>query len=609
MSFEQIEYSFSEKCFVLIGENKDNDSQRSNGSGKSSFIDIIGIALLGYSLTGRDIKKCCNWNNGANDFTVYAKLENKEHNLACEISRKIYGNTKSSELSLLVNGEVPKTIPTKRGVENGVDTRAGDEYILKSILDISADDLLNYFLISGKYYQPFLKVNTDKKLEVISRFTNTTKVDKVISKLKTELKEDQKSLLQYQTEISKLEGFILALQSSMNDEAEKAFNEKKESDVKSINDKINSILTTSLQLEDEFKEIAKKKKKLSPLNIIDAGTNKELQELYESLDDTHLKDRRSECVKNVNHIKNHLAGLISCPECKHEFNLRSKEKWTKKNLEKEEGRVTALDKEIQDNDEQSKSIELLIEEVNQKERENKQIESEHKAFDRELKSVEQQQQRLVKEIEGLESDLLLINAKEFKDEISNVKESIKDKEELIEGTQNQITLHNEEIAEQTKWIDQFEDFKFYLGNKPLEIICGLVNEYLSLNGSDLNLNIEGFKKLKSGEIRASLEPVVYRKWINGQPYNSFSAGEQVRLNVSVDLAFQQLINNASKYGGLSLYINDEVMAQCDGLGVESAANAFNQLNKTMLLVTHSAENMSYQNTITVQKQNGISRIL
>src|SRR5689334_6581802 len=90
MSFEEINYPFKDKCYVVRAENKDNSGQLSNGGGKTSFVDSIAVALLGYSLTGRHVKDCVSWTTDSSCFTVTCKLENKHHKLSCEISRKIY---------------------------------------------------------------------------------------------------------------------------------------------------------------------------------------------------------------------------------------------------------------------------------------------------------------------------------------------------------------------------------------------------------------------------------------------------------------------------------------------------------------------------------------
>ena len=57
-SFESLSYNFPSGRAVLIeGENRTDDGQATNGSGKSSFGEMIYYSLLGSSSTGkRDMK-------------------------------------------------------------------------------------------------------------------------------------------------------------------------------------------------------------------------------------------------------------------------------------------------------------------------------------------------------------------------------------------------------------------------------------------------------------------------------------------------------------------------------------------------------------------------
>ncbi len=608
MSFEDIEFSFDNKCYVIQGINKDNSGQESNGSGKSSFMDIIGIALLGYSLTGRAAKDCVGWHSEESYFTVNCILENKEHELTCDISRKIFSNTKSSELVILVNGEVPP-IPTKKGVKNGVDIRAGDEYILNSILDIRPDDLLNYFLISGKYYQPFLKVNTDKKLEVIARFTNTTLVDKGIKSLEIDLEENKDGIEENKNSIAQAEGYISALRDSMNEDAGEAFQVKKDNDLSIIFCKCEEIQGKILSLEEE---VATNEHNINSteLYVIDLATKAELQTLLNEIDFTLLNERERQLNKEYSHISNHIAGLIECPNCSNQFNVQNPdEHFTTNHLADKENQIKEVRKEIEELKEQKKEISTLIDDIELQERENRKLQSNIDARTRTIESIRDQQARLFEDLEKLENEKDLVAGRTFADEKADTNSLIESKLKEIESIKLQSESIELTIAEQTKWIANFEDFKFYLGNKPLQMITTLVNEYLEFNGSDLNLQIEGFKKLKSGEVRQALNPVIYRNWSNPKDYNSFSEGEKTRLNISVDLAFQMLINNNSKFGGLDLYINDELCNPLDSLGIKSAAESFNDLKRTILLASHSGSDMNYSNTIVIEKKNGISKVL
>jgi len=608
VSFAEVKYFFDSKCFVISALNNDNSGQKSNGGGKTSFMDIIPVALLGYSLTGSSSKDLVSWFCEDGYLTVGIRLLNKEHDLTCDISRKIYSNKTSSELSILVNGIVPKTLPTKRGVENGVDVKAGDAYILKEILDIKADDLLNYYLISGKYYQPFLKVNTDRKLEVIGRFTNTTIVDKVIENLELDINKVKDDIQICIKNISETEGFILALESSFNDNAEQEFENEKAVKIEKVNLEISDYGDKILQSEEEIGANKKKLKKFK-LHEIDLATKKELEELSEQFDTTSEQDEETELGKSIQHIKNHLAGLITCPECSHKFHLRSKEAYTEQDLKKYEKQLAEIQVVIKNKKEQCKEIDVLLDEIYKQERENKTIQSELDAIARTIKSLEQQQQRYVKEIDGLELRRKFIEGNSFSDTTKDINRRISIKQKELHGLQEKREDLDKQLELKSKWVNYFSDFKFYLGNKPLQIITGLVNQYLEYTGSDLNLEIEGFKKLKSGEIKQALEPIIYRNGLNPQNIYRFSAGEVARLNICCDLAFQQLINNSSKYGGLNLYVSDELLNAIDSIGVQSVANALNDLDKTILLVTHSGADINFDNLIHIEKNNGISKLI
>lgn len=608
VSFKEIDYTFESKCYIINAINNDNSSQKSNGGGKTSFIDVIPVALLGYSLTGSNSKDLVTWGCEEGYLTTSIELLNKEHNLTCEINRKIYSDKTSSELVILVNGVIPKTIPSKRGVENGVDVKAGDAYILKEILDIKADDLLNYYLISRKYYQPFLKVNTDRKLEVIGRFTNTTIVDKIISNLESDVKQLSNDIKECENNAIETQGFIKALESSLNEDAKEQFEKDKVVRIDKVNLEIKDYEAKILQCEYQIGNSVLKLDSLE-LHEIDLNAKKELEELGEQFDTTAEQDEETELGKSIAHIKNHLAGLITCPECKHEFHLRSKEKYTRQDLIKRENQLAELKKSIAEKKEQCKEIDILLDEIDEKERANKRIKSDIDEKEREIKSLEQEEERYLKQIEELELRRESINQSVFSDQAKDVNRRISIKRNELETLQLQRQELDKQLELKSRWVNNFADFKFYLGNKPLEIITGLINQYLEFNGSDLNLQIEGFKKLKSGEIKQALEPIVYRNWTNPQSIYRFSGGENVRLNVACDLAFQQLINNSSKYGGLDLYLNDECLNELDSLGVYNAAIAFNELNKTILLVTHSGSDNNYENLINIEKTNGVSKII
>lgn len=608
MSFEKVKYDFQQKCYVLRAENKDNEGQASNGGGKTSFTDIIAISLLGYSLTGRNVKDCVNWNSEESSFTVECRLNNSQHNLTVDIKRTVYSNTKGQELILLVNGEVPSTLPTKRGVEGGVDVKTGNKYILESILDISESDLLSYFLISKAHYQPFLSINTDKKLEVISRFSKANVVDKVISKLEMNLEVEKDGVEEYKSQISSTQGYIQALTDSMDDKHRLDWQHNKS---KEISDIQREILQLEESLTDKAKTVADHNDKLAKLIgvEVDVKLKQKLQDELSQLDFETPKALKRELERDIVEIENFLAGLITCPNCSHKFNLKSDKEITEADLIPLLEGISLVEDEIVLLQEQQTLIQVQLSSITEIETSNRNKNRESESITRIIKSIESEVNRVKAEIGKKNDKVIQIESRTYEDQVTSIRGSITEKQEVFNQLTNQLNNSLLEIDEMSKWITNFEDFKFYLGNKPIETICSLVNDYLLLSKSDLNLYIEGFKKLRSGELRQALTPVIYRNWNNPQSFHQFSEGEKVRLNLAVDLAFQKLINENSKYGGLNLFVNDECLSNLDSIGVSNAAKAFEDLGKLLILVTHSGSDMIYDNTILIEKKYNKSVVI
>ena len=607
MSFENLSFDFDSKCYVVRANNLDNEGQQSNGGGKTSFVDAIAVALLGKSLTGRNVKDCVRWGAKESFFTIRCELVNKAHDLTCVIERKVFNNTRSQHLALLINDQVPSSLPTKRGVENGVDIKAGNAYILEQVLCIPESDLLSYYLISKDKYQPFLNINTASKLDVIGRFSKAQVVDKAIDNLHTSVDVRQKSIDDIDRQIATQQGYLEALHNSID---AKEFEQIKQQQIYQYEEQLNAIEILLVDKEEEIdKEQEAQKEYSGCYSDVDSDHKNKLKEELGQINESEFVELLNQTRAEIGIVQNYLAGVIECPKCHHEFTFVDEgESYTQEDLSTRQEVVEELEKEIEAIRLSRSFIRTQIEDIEKVEKENRDIDLEIERVGRKIKSIQDEQARLMKDFDRIQGELDKVRSKTFESQKSTIQNDIKQKEQEIVELQSQLEQLRLELDETKGWITNFEDFKFYLGNKPIEAICSLVNQYLQLNGSDLNLHIEGFKKLRSGELRQSLEPVIYRNWTNPQTFDQFSQGEKVRLNLAVDLAFQYLLNQSNELGGLDLYINDELLNPLDSIGVANAAKAFNQLQKTIMLVTHSGADMVYDNTILIEKQNGTSKV-
>jgi hypothetical protein len=363
-------------------------------------------------------------------------------------------------------------------------------------------------------------------------------------------------------------------------------------------------------LDLKISDLESKAKKFVMLEI-DEVERAQLQESKQQFDADIESGRveKESLAEDIAKIKNYLAGLITCPSCSHVFHLMEDGDFTEDDLAAIQDACESVHELRNANIELAGVVYEQLELIDQQVNDNRKIKLEIDIIARNIKSIEQQKERERKQYARLAEELKEAEERMFTNERYNIRQQINAKEQEIKSVQLQLEELNTDLADKKKWVDNFYDFKFYLGNKPIENICGLVNQYLRMNGSDLNLFIEGFKKIRSGELRQVLNPIIYRNWIDPHPYIQFSGGEKVRLDISTDLSFQQLINSNSKFGGLDYYQNDMLINELDSLGVKNAAEAFNQLGKTIVLVTHSGADLVYENVVLIEKKHKISVII
>ena len=683
--FNKIEIDFdSFNCWVVQSENKTNSGQGSNGGGKSCLLDIVPICLMGMSIQGRDLKNYVNWNGEDSYFQVYAHLENSVTKTSTKITRKFYNNTRGSELVLLVNDKAPGGVPSKKGVENGVDVKAGTKHILEEILDITEDDLLSYYLISREKYSPFMRIGNAGKIQVISRFSQSDRVDQAIEKVKEEINTKNLTFRKLEDEEIRGKAQIEFIQKEITSSSKESFDKSRDEEINRLQgsadierDSIKAMEVEIVRLGREIKKEEKRKEKLEPLDF-----TQEIESLQESIskkskDIEWIKDQLAKDIEDEDYVslkenkatfmekrkglgenrneaesilsehEKILMGVIDCPNCGHKFvvNEEISVEEACSIIEECEGILESIKSDIEVMDlyikEKSEAItdyEDVFDQKRQEYREilnllrnettedsdkinslNKQVkdrELERKDIDRSIESLKAEinsQNNLIessnKSIETYMSAILTTRDKAYVSKNPERKKSIRDLEKSLKSIEKSKNDTHKEISFREQWVSNFEDFKFYLANQPIQFVCEKVNNCLSKIESELFVKIDGFRVLRTGKIKQELTPMVYRNMMNPQPYKQYSGGERVRIDIATDNSFQEIINSNSKTGGLNYYQNDEVLSELDSLGVSLVAKSFNSYNKTMLLVTHSGADLNHENVIRIEKENDISSIV
>lgn len=751
-AFKELNYQLRQGCTTLIfGNNMDNESQGSNGSGKSAMLEAIAIGLTGEPL--RKIKMEEIINDAENEAVVSVVLQNQE-GLTMTVNRHL-SRKNPQDIQILQSSDNVEEIKQATVADY-------NKYVLEAI-GLTKDDLYANFVLSKNKYTSFLSSSDREKKEIINRFSNGNLVDESIAALQEDIVPIEKELSEATTDVAVIQGRIDALQRqidmALNDSTERskkkaeriagwkqaiadkrtyireqeavkaaandlldkyancdnALQKCEESDrdltgcYELICDKFNSLQIKTpadytaqtaqyqqqvtfleKELKDLNKQVTKGDKALEAVKATydkvkarydkfqnEYGTKsvsiqKKIDTLLDNIrsldkENAQLNTQHSTLVKDISNLEKQLAGIIICPNCKHEFTLSEDIDIadTRLRLQDRQGEAKDIEEDIEANQKSISEFTAKGKEVREKQNEllNSKTEwsqkltdaqtavddatRESSALSSKATKLNEQIAKLTKDIEDARINLfdetynLLDAAYKIQESavdaaqlsINNAEGAIQSYEESIEATENaaetdiisnlKASLANSK-QELTKAISKqeaiqkklntykvqeatFVEFKTHLANTKIEALSHITNEFLEGIGSDIRIVLSGFTILKSGKIRDKISISLLRDGIDCGSFDKFSAGERARVELAMILAMNKLTNaSCDDEKGLDLLVLDEILEAVDEQGLNNIFNALNHLQITSLVVSHGniAENYPYKTV--VNKLNGVS---
>lgn len=215
-AFRTLDYTLRQGVTTLVfGDNRDNDSQRSNGSGKSALIEAIAVGITGSPL--RKVRGEEIINDAAGECRVRLRLRNDAAAETFIIERRIPRKGVSTvECRIERNGRV---VTTDEAVQPSVD--AYNRYILEK-LGLTREELFNTFILSKHKYQDFLSASDTQKKEIINRFSNASLVDRAIEKVADDILPVENALQQAALALAGLDGRVEMLAEQIRREEQAA---------------------------------------------------------------------------------------------------------------------------------------------------------------------------------------------------------------------------------------------------------------------------------------------------------------------------------------------------------------------------------------------------
>lgn len=590
-------------CTVIFGDNKDDKGLQNNGAGKTTLFEAVCIALTNESLRG--LKKESFINREADDCKIIFCLENSAMKMKLRIERQFFRGSKPAKIAIYENGELNSQI---------VSANEANKRVLE-LIGISREDLLRYFIISQDNHYTFFTASDSEKKEIMNRITSADMVNPVIEQLDLKFKEKDAEYKQINDEIGKLSDKRELLEEQKkeviaNDNTVyeiKRITESKETAEEVIRDKKNDIANYK-------KRIAELDKELSDIVLTDVTElvkkKKKIQSECDDLESELLNNK-----KLLKKLKNELGLTITCPHCQKEFIPESQ-----LNLSPEEIReaIGQLNKETSDLssklEKREKSLEKVKKDILRAEEQKEEMDNlsyEKNKQQRRINNAQETIKEMQDSIDIYDKQIAELKRKKKDNKLLNsLNERITDCGKQIDELVNRLQPIADEIDMIKFW--QFNmgknGFSTYLANKSIKIIEGITNSFLRKFGVDISVLINGFKILRSGEVREKIDVFVLNDGITAEQFMSKSGGERGRVTLAGILGIQHLINLSTNGRGLNLLLLDEVFPGIDAMGQEKIIKVLETLGVTIMLITQNvSESFNNENTLYVVKSGGESR--
>lgn len=211
-AFRELDYYPSQGVTTLVfGDNRDNESQRSNGSGKSALLECVAVGITGNPL--RKVKNDEIINDSADACYVSLEFSNTACNERFVIERDIYRKG-TSQVCCTIQRD-GQMVETDEAVQSSVDNY--NKYILEK-LGVTREELFNNFILSKHRYEDFLSASDKAKKEIINRFSNGIVVDEAIERVQEDIVPIEQELKETDLKLAGLDGRIAVLSEQIRNE-------------------------------------------------------------------------------------------------------------------------------------------------------------------------------------------------------------------------------------------------------------------------------------------------------------------------------------------------------------------------------------------------------
>ena len=618
-SFKELNVDLSDKTFCIVtGENRDTND--SNGSGKSSLIEIPSVVIYKKS-TKKNIL-----HDGAKSGIgiLVLEVDGKDHIL----ERELPGDR------LKLDGQPI----TQEEVENFI----GKDYNLFCNTAYYRQEFLNAFASSTPANQMKIITSQIPELEKFDVVRKSVYSDKALSEQRlSEWKARLEELGEYDENEVKALNTLLAKEQknlkSLNSKVEWLRSEMSEVDhaLDGIF-KYNKMKREMADVKEQFNSIKKqyeaskalckgRKDKLNEYNIDELRIEWDKLNAKKSEIRAELLSLEKDLKKYVHAVE--VRGM--CPFCMQSVSEFQRNRYVKPKIKETREKINQLDQQFN-------KVDSSLDNVNEKKCD---YDSEKVSLDEEqfkLQNYKRNLQSLKEKFEYIKGNMPKRPPKDDHESLERHKEEIqakyKEHNDLLYASSHQIAKIEEQIksilrakerAEKIKNQIKVEEKNFNVASywhKTLPIVKvkivdntvsnmeAAMNQYLIDLYPSFYVKIGTSSTLKSGEVRDKLNFKIVTGEGKIREWSDLSGGEKARIALGCQMSLHQ--------DNLGFEIYDEVFRAMDDSGIEATINLMksrsmtrSEVGKQIIAISHNKSVCSYfEDNIHVIKENGVSRI-
>ena len=673
LSIKSINLDLKDRGLLLLnGKNLDNPALNNNGAGKSSILEAIIYALFGRTIRGlkgdQVVNNITNKNTKVfldiidDDGTPYRLARYRKHHLH-KNSVFLYRNgkdiTPKSEsdfddyiTNLLQADYSTFTSSLLYSAESFKFTTATDAEIKKTfdtMLNLetfsSCRDVTRQILTKVRSKMDQIEHDIDAHQSDIEQFQDQINAQTLSSndwqsthqaKINT-IMESQKSLVDkakaLHVELQTLESDYSGLESDIQD-IKQAVDQKKDAlkrldDVKAtLSDIVSQIKDTELNIKgcrfaiknnDEYiskrkDEISSEEQKIDKLELkidyLHSQLGQPCPTCGRPLTDSAIESAASEYHNQIDHIRSHISEIDN--------DINAKLQQSSQLQDQMYTYASSIDSLSQEKDRLNKSLEkanVLEESIAKMEKRLEKASKFLHSAELEITAKKSDIKHNTELLANLDKELSVVQMETnpFDSIISSLSERLSLFQQELTSLQSQLAPLADHFECLSFWDKAFSNsgIKSFILDSIIPFLNRRTNHYLSkLSSNQIEVIFSTTSTLKSGESRERFNINVVNH-NGGSLYSSNSGGERKRIDLSINLALQDLVA-ARSTKRINLSIIDEVFDALDENGIDSTISLLNDLSSsksTILVVSHNEYLKSFfTNVLTVTKEGGFSTL-